>query len=293
MRPKIWIVFLLMSISLAGLAQQETGTAEKINLPASDRIKTFTLSPEGTKIVFTSLIDNKTKVYNLKKHALVDLPAGIQPNSVVFSKDEKWAFSLSNEKLIVFDLHNAETKTIGKDEFESLKRWLWWYHIWNKDKAELLEMNWKALAAGTAQLPAVELNNGKIVLTGKDSKEIDPLDNRYYLSPTLSPDKTKICGVAYGKGTFVCRLNEELIYGPSKLESPSWVDNEFIVATRTDDDGHEVLSSEIILVNIQTGKSESIVLNDLKAMSPKFSKAENKIYFQTPEGELYSVKIKK
>jgi len=293
MRPKIFILFFLLSMSLAGLAQHESGTAEKINLPASDRIKSFTLSPVGTKIVFTSLIDNKTKVYGLKEHTLVDLPAGTQPKSVVFSKNEKQAFILSDEKLIVFDLLSAETKTIGKDEFASSKKWLWWYSIWNSQKAELYRLDWNALEVGHRIIPAIDLQNGKLILLKKEGRqELDPLDARYYLSPSLSPDKTKICGVAYGIGTFVCHLNEEIIYGPEKLESPSWVDNEFILATSVDDDGHEVLSSEIILVNIQTGKSESIALNELEAMSPKFNKAENKIYFQTPEGELYSVKIK-
>jgi hypothetical protein len=289
---KILTAFFLIIFSLPSPAQEKANELQKIKLPNNERVKTFRISPEGKHVVFTSLLDGKARIYSVNEHVMNELPTGTKLNAVVFSKDEYRAFVPFDQGLGIVELPAGETKTLTKESFLSAKRWLWWYRIWNKDKAELLELNWNALAAGTAQLPAVELNDGKIVLTGEDgSKEIDPLDNRYYLSPSLSPDRSMICGVAYGKGTFVCNLDEALLFGPAKLESPIWINNKMIAGAVSGDDGLNIKSSVIKLVDIDSGESQTISTGELKAMYPQFSKANNELFFQTPDGELYTVKL--
>ncbi|WP_167618105.1 hypothetical protein [Maribellus sediminis] len=293
MQIKISILSLFLCFSLLSQAQTETGVAEKIKLPNNERIKAFKISSAGNYIAFTSLLDNKTKTLSLRDNSLEILPEEAQLNSIAFSANEQRVFFLADQNLMVYDLKNRETQSITQDEFKSSQKWLWWYRFWDSKKAEMLRLDWNALAAGATQLPAVSLKNGKLILsTENGAQEIDPLDSRYYLSPGLSPDQTKICGVAYGKGAFVCDLNKKVVFGPEKLEAPIWIDDQLIVGVTTKDDGLNIQQSALKVVDIQTGKSEIMEMAGIKPLSPKFSKADNKVYFQTPDGEMYSIKIK-
>ena len=132
----------------------------------------------------------------------------------------------------------------------------------------------------------VEKNGQQIVMTPNGADEA-------YIWASLSPNGKKIVyTVASQERTFVCDLSGKVLADLGRLHACQWLNNDWIVAMNDIDDGHVLLSSNLIAISAD-GKIKQELTDSKKfaAMYPAASPAGDKIAFNTPTGELYIMDV--
>ena len=131
----------------------------------------------------------------------------------------------------------------------------------------------------------VEKNGQQVVMTPNGADEA-------YIWASLSPDKKRIVyTVASQERTFVCDLSGKVLADLGRLHACQWLNNDWIVAMNDIDDGHKLLSSNLIAITAN-GKTRQVLTDGKKlAMYPAASPAGDKIAFNTPTGELYIMDV--
>lgn len=131
------------------------------------------------------------------------------------------------------------------------------------------------------------------LIINNEKKQISPVGDKFYIWASLSPDKEKLLFTAAGDGTYVSDLNGNIITRPGYLNSPEWINNEWIVGMDDQDDGEKIVSSDIIAIHIPSGKRENLTKQaDYIAQYPKVSPERNRIVFHSLEGNIYLMKIR-
>ncbi|HEX9006563.1 MAG TPA: hypothetical protein VF889_04675 [Bacteroidota bacterium] len=134
------------------------------------------------------------------------------------------------------------------------------------------------------------IENTKIALVRNGARILlDPFKNGSYIWPSLSPDGKSLVAYEMSRGTFICDLSGKVLIRLGRRDAPSWTrDGKWIVYMDDRDDGHRLLSSDICMVSID-GK-QTVRLTDTKdvmEMHPRCSPTEDRIVYDTPEGEIY------
>ncbi|MEN8115487.1 MAG: hypothetical protein ABFS16_00805 [Bacteroidota bacterium] len=300
MRYTIFLLaFLAFSFSAFSEKRQiKAVQIETIELPDNIRVKSYKLNSSGNLIVFSTLGTNDLKAYDITTKKLFGLPSGASLNTTVLSSDDNQLFytetvinvGQKEKQLIAFSLSTGKSRVITEETIEQAKRWNWWYRLWNKEKRKLAETDFVALKNGALSVPYIYLKEGQLVYNGGESEKIlNPLEAKYYLHPSLSPDKTKICGFAVGKGAFVCDTDGGNVVKLGNMEAPAWVNNKLVAGMITSDDGHNINSSEIKIIDIETLESKLVLPAEHKGMYPTAIPDKNQIICTTPEGQLILV----
>jgi Tol biopolymer transport system component len=141
--------------------------------------------------------------------------------------------------------------------------------------------------------PAVAVlgtENTKILLNEGGRKVLlDPLTDGHYVWPSLSPDGKRIVAYEMDRGAIVCNVDGSNLVKLGKRAAPSWTrSGKWIVYMEDLDDGHKLLSSEIVAVS-PNGK-ETVRLTattDIMEMNPRCSLTEDKIVCDSPDGKIY------
>lgn len=140
----------------------------------------------------------------------------------------------------------------------------------------------------------VRVDDSNLIIT-RQGKEISvsPVQcTAGYLWPSLSPDGSKIMFVAAGKGIVITDLQGNILARPghSRLEAPVWYGNNHIVAMNTTDDGHQITSSQIVLLDLN-GTQQQITKPTSMAMFPAANQTTGRIVYNTIDGLLYQINI--
>lgn len=138
----------------------------------------------------------------------------------------------------------------------------------------------------------VTTENLKIVLYDRNIKKVlNPagVTEPRYIWVSLSPDKQKILFTAAGQGTFVCDLNGKIIASLGYLNAPVWYNDVWVVGMNDKDDGHRLLSSEVLMKHLYNGNSTRLSESGEKAMYP--TAAPGKVAWHTEEGKIQIVEI--
>ncbi len=138
---------------------------------------------------------------------------------------------------------------------------------------------------------SVYTTGSKLVLTvnGKQ-RELSPVKSfAGYLWASLSPDGSKIAFFAAGKGIVVCDLNGTVLAELGNYEMPSWYNNDYLVAQNAKDDGHQFVSSQIMLLKADGTFSKALTSAASMAMHP--TSAAGRIVYTTIDGNLYEMRI--
>jgi len=133
----------------------------------------------------------------------------------------------------------------------------------------------------------VEKNGQKTVMTPNGAEEA-------YIWASLSPDGKKIVyTVASLEKTYICDLSGNVLAGLGRIHACQWLNNNWIVGMNDIDDGHRLLSSNLVAVSADGKIKQELTPYDgkLAAMYPATSPAGNKIAFNTPNGELYIMDV--
>ncbi len=115
-----------------------------------------------------------------------------------------------------------------------------------------------------------------------------------YLWPSVSPDRTKVMFVAAGKGIVITDLQGNIISRPGnrRLEAPAWFGNDYIVAMNSTDDGHQIESSQILLLSIDGSQSQALTSPESMTMFPTACLSTGKVIYNTIDGKLLQLDVK-
>ena len=124
---------------------------------------------------------------------------------------------------------------------------------------------------------------------------IDPLSTPEkdvnYCWTELSPDKKKIVFVA-GQDAYTCNIDGSGVKKIGNIRAPKWRDIDYIVGMNDTDDGHNLTSSDIVIVRNDGADYQQLTntSSDIK-MFPSVSPDGNRIAYHTTRGEIYIMSI--
>lgn len=154
----------------------------------------------------------------------------------------------------------------------------------------------RATAVKSTAAPVVVSANEdlKIMLYNGKISYLNPLNmpEPRYIWVSLSPDSKKILFTAAGKGTFICDLNGKILHSLGSINAPVWFNNDYVVAMEDKDDGHQVISSKIVLISVAKKTRTEISTPDKIAMYPTASGKANRIAYHTESGDIEVVDVK-
>jgi len=133
----------------------------------------------------------------------------------------------------------------------------------------------------------IEKDGRKIIMTPNGADEA-------YIWPALSPDGKKIVyTVASLEQTFICDLSGRILAELGRLHACQWLNNDWVVGMDDKDDGHALLSSNLVAVSADGKEKQDLTpaKGKLAAMYPAISPAGDKIAFNTPDGNLYIMDV--
>jgi hypothetical protein len=85
-----------------------------------------------------------------------------------------------------------------------------------------------------------------VLFKNGEKRIIKPGGEGSYIWVSLSPDKTRILYYLVGEGTGICDLEGKKQASTGNLHAPKWLNNEIVIGMDDRDDGHRILSSEIV-----------------------------------------------
>lgn len=145
----------------------------------------------------------------------------------------------------------------------------------------------ESINAYTEKLQLIVERNG-------DRKVLEPLSKgSRYLWGSLSPDKTKILFTATGKGTYICDLNGKILSEIGYLNAPVWYDDHKIVGMADKDNGDYITESSVVMVSADGKQRQVLSLFTEIAMYPTANWKSGKIAYNTLEGEIIVLELKK
>lgn len=128
-----------------------------------------------------------------------------------------------------------------------------------------------------------------VTVNGKD-RSFSPVESwAGYLWASLSPDGKRVAFFAAGKGIVVMDLNGKVLAMLGNYEMPSWLNNDYIVAQNTKDDGHQFTSSQIMLFKADGSFKHELTKPTSMSMQP--TAAAGKVVYSSIDGMLYMMKI--
>lgn len=288
------LVYIFMNQTSAQIVLK---SIEKLDIPGSEEWFMPIFSPDGSKIYITNTKYNGIWEYDLVKKSLRQITS--DPGSGYdfdFSDDGQnivYRKSLypkgSNTRLQ--EIYSVNLRTLKKVKVASGDDLTNPTYIKSSivygSKSEIKGMN-KIDLLNTTKVIGIEL--GKIVIFHNGEKKIlDPLGTGSYIWPTLSPDKTKLVAVSPGYGAFICDIEGNVITNLGKANYPQWTrDGKWIIYMDDIDDGHFILSSEIMAIYTD-GKQKFALTStpNVIEMYPSVSPKENKIVCSSLDGTIY------
>lgn len=133
----------------------------------------------------------------------------------------------------------------------------------------------------------------ELVSPNADPVVLAPAGDHFYIWVSLSPDKKQLLFTAAGKGTFISDLHGSILKELGYLNSPTWMNNQWILGMKDLDDGHQVKSSDIITIHVPSGIRKNLTTgSDEVALNPRASEAADRIVFHNMKGEVFTMRIR-
>jgi len=212
----------------------------------------FALSDDGTLLAY-----RRTIVESGRKRQEIVLRRLAEPSETVIADERKLSVPAFSGTRVLYLEQPALEKTSGAD-------------------------------AGEVTLLGIEQT--KIALRREGTVHLlDPLGTGRYIWPALSPDRQRIAAVQMERGALVMDLGGALLALLGKCNAPSWTrDGRWLIGMDDRDDGHQVISSELVFVSVD-GKSSGALTasSDVMEMYPDCSPVDNRIAYATLSGEVF------
>ncbi len=301
MRRPISILVIIFIYSIAS-AQIVVDKIEKLPLPTNQEWAYPIFSPDGKKIYLTNSNYNGIWEYSLAENKL---------RQITDAPGSGYGFALSDDgKLLVYrkttyneksmeriqELYQVNLKNLFKQKIASGS------DISNPTfvKSSVVystgsEMKNLEKAQLSNETKVIGIENTKIVIFHNGQRKVlDPFGNGSYIWPSLSPDKTRIVAYEADRGAFVCDLDGKILSRLRRIDAPVWTrDGKYIIYMDDRDDGHFILSSEIMAIT-PDGKEKFQLTStpNVIEMYPHTSHVEDKIVCSSLRGEIFIIEYK-
>jgi len=264
------------------------------------------VSPDGKSLLFSSESYKGLWSRDLISGKIVKITdaigAGYEPgfssvSGEVIFREDKFVKGKRNSSLISFDAVSKK-KTVLEEGIRDLKLYRDNYNAFKnyvKENEVRTIMKESMLQKSAVPERIVYIQDSKMVLAENNMKKImQPLGEGNYIWPSLSPDKTKLLFTLAGKGTFVTDLNGKILNKIGYANYPSWSpDGNWVLFMKDIDNGVKLISSEIYIANLKTGKYFNIALQkDEISIYPKWGTANTEVYYNTDNGQIRKIKLK-
>jgi len=306
LRKIIIVAFLLVSVHL--YAQDSEFKVHQYPV-VSDFLEQYyypQFSPDDSKLLFTKSNFSGLYYYDLKTNELVEMTnlqgAGYKP---VFSDDgQSVYYRINNYKkrriyysIIGQNIYDLKTIIFEQDQRDlSTVKKLRSGEIVYSSKENLKEIKNNILKKDTAPkepFATVYKSRSVLVNDGDNETVLQPLGEKFYLWPSVSPDGTKLLFTVAGLGTFVSDLNGNILAELGYANAPQWSPNgNWIVFMREYDDGHRYTGSEIYLIKPNgSGFTQLTKTPDIIEMYPQWSHSGKQIVCAGLNGSLYLITL--
>lgn len=300
-------VLLILFISVIPLFAQNVVIVEDVAVTSHSEGNFYypTVSSDGKGILFTS--ENRKglwyKNFNSNMITMVsDAPAaGYEPafnqadNEIIFREDS-FANGRRISSLVSFNLLTSKSVVLdeGIRDLKICRSHSTFSHYLKESEAEPLSIK-NSLQKNRSSDILVTIENTKIIIYENNVKRIlDPLGDGNYIWPSLSPDKTKLVFTCAGKGTYVSNLEGKVLTKIGYANYPSWSpDGSWIAFMKDIDDGVKVISSDIIVTDLKSGKFFNLTADGKNiSMYPNWGNTNSEIYYNTNSGQIRKIKLK-
>lgn len=151
----------------------------------------------------------------------------------------------------------------------------------------------KVSTEATAAKTTVQIEGSSLLITvNGTTRTYSPVEcYAGYCWASLSPDQTKVMFVAAGKGIYITDLNGQILSHPGKYEAPVWYGNDHIVAMNATDDGHQYMSSQIVLLSADGSQVQELTKPESMSMYPTAAIKANRVVYNTIDGRLYEMDV--
>ena len=129
------------------------------------------------------------------------------------------------------------------------------------------------------------------VTVGGEERVFSPVDSwAGYLWASLSPDGRRVAFFAAGKGIVIIDLRGQVLAMLGNYEMPCWYNDDYLVAQNAKDDGHQITSSQLLLLKADGSWQAELTKPASMAMQPTCG--GGKIVYTTIDGLLHAIQIK-
>lgn len=277
---RYWILMLLLFFTNELIFAQSAPEVVIEKLDVSGYNAQFT--EDGEQLVYTSENYRGVQLYDLKSKRLEEITKAprsgydvhLEKDQIIYKMDvksEEFAcFNLKSRKTIPYDLSSNKQKNASSSRVLA-------------ESEDDLVIN----AVPSSDLRAIELT----FLSGL-SKTIVPLGDQDYINVGISPNGKKLVFRVSGVGSYVTNSEGNILRDLGNVEFPMWAGNDQILCTETKDDGYNYLSSEVFLQSVNEDIKWNLTTDtNAIALYPNINKAQDKVIFNTPKGDLYILKL--
>ena len=301
-------ILLILFITVASVLAQNVTVVDDIALTTAKEGAFYypTVSPDGTSLLFSSESYKGLWSKNLSTGKIVKITAangaGFEPGfspvskEILFREDKfikgkrftsLLSYDITSKKSVVVEEGVRDLK-ICRDNSNAFKNYVKGTEVRTTFKQGMLQKT-------SATERVVFIQDSKIALSENNvTKVIQPLGEGNYIWPSLSPDKTKLLFTLAGRGTYVSKLDGTILNKVGYANYPSWSpDGNWILFMNDLDNGEIIISSDIYIVNIKTGKYFNLTIQrDNIELYPKWGVSNSEIYYNTDNGQIRKIKLK-
>jgi Tol biopolymer transport system component len=268
-------------------------------------------SPDGSKIAFTKVRYKGIWVFNLSNNStkqITDEPAAgfgfkwSSDSKSILTRVAKYDGMKRYNAIKIFNVetNNARQLTVFKTSMPFLPEWAdqdskvilptnVGFEIFNSGKLNKSGNN----TAGAAAFSMYDKIVTKDPQTNLE-KTIKPFVDARIINLTTSPDGKKVAFEVMGGNMYSMNIDGTNLTNLGKGSRPKWsFDSKTIVYMITEDDGHEIISSDIYTINFDGSQSKRITNTpDIYEMDPCFSPDGKRILYDVyNDGSIYILNI--
>ncbi|MDE7152994.1 MAG: hypothetical protein K2O00_00945 [Muribaculaceae bacterium] len=281
MKPnKIILTLAAAAISMAAVAADiEKSAAKELSI---DR-QAFhpSLSPDGSLLLFSTTDHTGLFAYDMETGVTVTFDestaAGFAP--VFSAKGDKVYYQTAT---MIDGLLNRDVRvvTVKSGEMKQL------------DKPSRKSVELRALDGGDTFVSSA-VYHINLVQNGVATELRPVADGHSYLWPSLSPDGKHILFNEPFQGLFICNTDGTgLRRLAAKGDFPCWLSDDTVVAVSTSDDGYNILSSQLNLIDVNSGEITPLTGDDVKVAELTASPLTGDMVFSTIEGKMFLMNVK-
>lgn len=251
------------------------------------------LSPDGNQLLYSTIMTPGLKLYDFDKNVAVSISdaAGVGQDAIFGGDGNVYYVTAERgkDKLMYRTGYKYDTKTAQSEVVLEAQHGA--VLPMKAQRGAGLKAQARKYTTGDQLGTAVYTEGSTVHVTvGGEDRAFSPVESwAGYLWASLSPDGTRVVFFAAGKGIVVMDLDGKVLAKLGNYEMPSWLNNDYIVAQNTKDDGHQFTSSQIMLFKADGSFKHELTKPTSMSMQP--SAAAGKVVYSTIDGNLYMMKI--